>query len=162
MVADEMIDSLQFYWNRSYTMGPWTRNGPRIKSCPPQLHLLEDALTLQYWEIHLELWIALIAKNLSSAPGAGTLEFHHTKELVKENDPANEIVISDQFGEIHISNEAFERLMSRYFEVILAGAPKYKQKWLGSRKRWWRQFVKVARLLQEKINRKNGIVFACA
>ena len=156
MITDEIIDSLQFYWNHSPTRGPWTRNGPRLKKCPPQLHLLEDALTLQYWEIHLETWSAMILKELfmKTPQKIPAKQGFHQKiaKLFYKNKDTNEITISDNFSEVRMSSKAFERLMHRYFEVIITGIPKHKKEWLSSHQKLWQQLVQVARLLQEKIS----------
>lgn len=152
MAADKLIDSLQFYWNYSDTKGPWTKNGPRIKSCPSELSLLEDALTLQYWELHLESWCSLVVSNLFSAAKVQNYSIAHPGEtaVTRESKGEDEIIISDQFGEVRMSAGAFERLMNRYFNVLLYGIPLYKKKWLSSHMHSWKQLHVIARLLQAK------------
>lgn len=142
MIADHIIDKIQFTWLKSQAY-----NGPRIIECPKEFRILQSFLGARFWESCLRfMHDAVLAHHGITYGDSG---FHFPDDLAPEYEEYEGVRFFDPIDEIIISEKAFDRLMNRYFQVILEGTPKFKKELLEEE--WWPKFEKNARALEERV-----------
>ena len=142
LIADRTVDALRIIWDQSpgYI-------GPRVVVASPELRMIKDFLSRETWQHFVQFIV----------PGAlhhhgRVMEYSGFKfqgDLDPDDEPFDGVEMFDPIETIHISEGAFDRVMSRYFGVIIQGVTAHQGPEL--QEGWWPAFVTNARLIDERV-----------
>lgn len=143
LIDDRTVDALRIVWDQSPG-----HTGPRVVDAPAELRVIRDFLSCETWQHFVQFIL----------PGAlhhhGRLieysGFRFQSDLDPDDDPFEGVEMFDPIETIHISEGAFDRLMGRYFEVILHGVTLHQRP--ETHEEWWQGFVTSARALIDRIH----------
>jgi hypothetical protein len=86
----------------------------------------------------------------SSRAGNEYSGFTFQSDLEPDDEPFEGVEMFDPIDTIHISEGAFDHLMSRYFNAIIEGATAHQKPEI--QEEWWQDFVEIARELDARVN----------
>lgn len=138
LIPDQQVDTLQIVWEETPQY-----SGPRVVDTPPELRMIRDFLSTRFWQN----FVRFIAPGVLNHHGRVNeySGFTFQSDLDPDDDPFEGVEMFDPIDTIHISEAAFDRLMSRYFNTIVEGAAAHQKP--ETQEEWWQDFVENAREL---------------
>ena len=142
LIDDHAVEALSIIWDQSLGY-----SGPRIVDAPHELRVVKDFLSRETWQ-HFVQFIQPSTLNHHER----VMEysgFRFQSDLDPDDEHFEGVEVFDPLDTIHISERAFDRLMARYFDVIVRGVTTHHLP--EAREVWWQAFVANTRLLEERI-----------
>lgn len=147
MIDDRLLDMLKIEWGEESPQ----YSGPRVTAVSPEIRVLQDLLTTKFWSSLVQF----------IAPGIlnhhGRVDEYSGFLFPDDLDPGDEsfegVKVFDPLTTIYVSQDAFDRLLSRYFQAIIEGVTKYNKD--EQKEDWWPEFANIAEQLG-----KDGIALA--
>ena len=141
MIPDASVDGLVLAWVEE----PGWR-GPRVVGAPPELRMFRDFLTRSSWQ-HFVRFIApgVLARHGRVAEYSG---FQFASDLEPGDEPFEGVELFDPIDTLHVSEGAFDRLMSRYFDCIIEGVHAHGGP--EAQQGWWPELVRLADQLRQR------------
>lgn len=142
MIDDPHVDALRIVWDDDSLGGP----GPRVVDAPPERRLLRDFLSRETWQQFVQFILpGALNHHGRVAEYSG---FRFPSDLDPDDEPFEGVELFDPIDTLHLSEAAFDRLMSRYFDVIVQGVTENQRPEL--REPWWPRFVQGAQELSAR------------
>ncbi|HEX8113456.1 MAG TPA: hypothetical protein VF516_37255 [Kofleriaceae bacterium] len=139
LIDDRAVDALQIVWDTSCA-------GPRVVDSPPELRMIQEFLSRDTWQHFVQFILpGVVGHHQRVAEYSG---FRFQSDLDPDDDPFEGVEMFDPIDTIHISEAAFDRLMSRYFDTIVRGATENLRPEI--RESWWPKIVDGARTLGDR------------
>jgi hypothetical protein len=148
--SDEAIDGLRIVWAEEPGY-----SGPRVEGCPTELRILKDFLSTGHWQRFVQ-FIApgVLARHGRGVECSGFLfpEDFDAEDFEEEGvEPFEGVQLYDPIDTIHVSQPAFDRLMSRYFDTIVEAVQANRRP--EAAEDWWPTFEGSARELRRRAER---------
>ena len=138
LIDDPTVDGLRIVWVESNDY-----SGPRIVDSPPQLRMIRDFLSRDTWQHFVRFILpGILDRRQRVAEYSG---FRFPNDLDADEESFDCVELYDPIDTIHISQGAFDRLMSRYIQTIIDGVTAHERPEL--REAWWPEIVAAARRL---------------
>ena len=132
MIDDSVIDNIEIVWVATPLPGQ-----TRLKHCPPELTPLHNLFSWWQWKD-----VNFLAEGVVERSGRSVndLGFAYPEEIDEEDEQVEgSVQVFDNFDKIYLSEEAFRRLMLRFFKTLYQGA---KAEGLSvTKEAWWPDFV---------------------
>jgi hypothetical protein len=142
LLSDSLVDSVQIEWEETPH-----RTGPQVVNVPPELRVIRDYLSKPVSESNLKL----IAEGVLDQHGRMMNDsgFWYPEDLDPDDEPFDGVRLSDPLDEIYLSRAAFDRLMVRFFRIILQNAPSSQKDLANST--WWPRFQAIVAQLEQRV-----------
>jgi hypothetical protein len=141
LIDDSKVDALNIVWEESPRY-----SGPRVVDAPPELRMIRDFLSTRFWQ-H---FVQFIAPGVLRRHGRISNESGFTFQ--SDLDPGDErfegVQMVDPIDTIYISEGAFDRLMSRFFNAVIDGARRHQKPVIHAD--WWPELVSTARDIERR------------
>jgi hypothetical protein len=142
LINDDAVDGLQIVWDESPRF-----TGPRVVNASPELRVIRDLLSHESWQHFVQFFLPGALHHHGRVSNESGFRFQ--SDLDPGDEPFEGVELFDPLDTIHISEPAFDRLMNRYFEVIIRAVAAHQGPELGAP--WWQAFVDGARALDHRI-----------
>lgn len=138
MLEDEVVDNIQISWRESEG-----RILPKIDNVPPNLSAISNLLDVNSWDN-----VLFFAEGVGARHGRSINEkgFRYPDDADIGDEPLDGALVYDYFDRVVMSEGAFNRLMSRFFQALIAGAQETNDPVIGES--WWGRFLKLARAIE--------------
>jgi hypothetical protein len=143
LIPDSTIDQIEIIWDPSL---PYP--GTKVKNCPEELKVIEDYFSRSMWSTLLFIAKGVRDKESVGIDESGFLYAHNGFENGEQ--PFEGVKLYGYYGEVFLSESAFQRLMSRFFLTIVKEAPVYKDQIIEQP--WWPEFVKIGLDIVKQVN----------
>jgi len=146
-IEDHAVDALQIVWEESPRF-----TGPRVVNAPPELRVIRDFLSLESWQHYVQFFLPGVVgryQHVSNDSG-----FRFQSDLTPDEEPLEGVELFDPLDTIQLGEAAFDRLMSRYYQVIIQAVTARQGPEL--REGWWQDFLDGARSLEQRVTRAPG------
>lgn len=138
LIDDQKIDGLRVEWGDA---------GPCVVDAPPELRMIQEFLSRDTWQHFVQFILpGILGHHQRVAEYSG---FRFQSDLDPDDDPFDGVEMFDPIDTIHISEAAFDRLMSRYLDAIVRGVTEHARP--EAREAWWPGVVDGARILAERV-----------
>jgi hypothetical protein len=127
-IDDAVIDALEIGWDE-------TNAKPYVANVPPDARVIRDFIDQRFWEHHIEFFFPGVLEQIGRI--SNEQGFWFASDLEPDEQSFEGVQISDPLDTIKLSNGAFDRLMSRYYRVVLDHAegmrlPITQEVWWGA------------------------------
>lgn len=141
-LPDRCLDELDFVWTNEAGY-----RGPSVLGDTPATRLARDFLAQPRWQ-RLVDFIApgVLARHGRGAEYSG---FTFPEDLDPGDEPFEGVELYDPIEAFHVSQAAFDRLMSRYFDVIIDAVTQEQGPELDEP--WWPELVRIAGELRARL-----------
>ena len=143
-IDDRTVDSLRIIWDQSPE-----HTGPRVVDAPAELRMIKDFLSREAWQYFVQFIMPGVLQHHGRVMEYSGFRFQ--SDLDPDDDPFDGVELFDPIETTHVSERAFDRMMSRYFDIIIQGVTANQRPEL--REPWWQRFVEGARVIKERIDR---------
>lgn len=142
VIDDSKVDALHIIWEQSpeYT-------GPRVVGALPELRVIKDFLSRNNWQRFVQFIVPGVLHHHGRVDEYSGFRF--PSDLDPDEEPFDGVEMFDPLATLHISEAAFDRIMSRYFEVIIHGVTTHRHPEIHEG--WWQAFVASARAIEQKV-----------
>lgn len=139
LIEDRGLDALRIEWSARSPGKP----RPVVLGGPPELRILRDFLSRETWQSFARFILpGALNHHGRIAEDCG---FRFRSDLDPDEEPFEGVELFDPIDTIYISEAAFDRLMSRHFDVIVQGVAANQRPELDEP--WWPGFATSARAL---------------
>jgi hypothetical protein len=142
LIDDRAVDALHIVWDESPRF-----TGPRVVNAPPELRVIRDFLSLESWPHFVQFFLPGVVERHQHVSNESGFRFQ--SDLDPGEEPFAGVELFDPLDTIHLSEPAFDRLMSRYVQVIIQAVTAGQRPEL--RERWWQDFLDGARALEHRV-----------
>jgi hypothetical protein len=141
LIDDRTVDAVRIIWDQSPG-----HTGPRVVDAPAELRMLGDFLSRATWPHFVQFILpGVMAHHGRVMEYSG---FRFQSDLDADDEPFQGVELFDPIGTIYVSEAAFDRLMSRYFDSIIRGVIEHQRPEVHEA--WWQGFVTSARVLADR------------
>jgi hypothetical protein len=114
--------------------------------CTEELAVVSSSLEFFSWSELLYLATAVLDRQGIATDGTGFR--YPTDEVDPGETPLEGVEVYNPLGEVQVSVHAFERLMTKYFRAVIAGAEANRNPAL--QEEWWPRFVDAVQAVSQR------------
>ncbi|HEU4326159.1 MAG TPA: hypothetical protein VFS21_23665 [Roseiflexaceae bacterium] len=149
VLDDRLVDAVEIVWEQTPTY-----QGTVVRQAPDELRVIRNYFTRRFWSSLPSIARSASGQSDSGVNGSG---FRFGQELDPGEEPFEGVELYDPLDQIYISRPAFNRLMLRFFEMIIRGATEHGHPLLQELR--WPEFLAHAETLRGIVAGSNSDSF---
>ncbi|BAY62180.1 hypothetical protein NIES22_22490 [Calothrix brevissima NIES-22] len=141
-IDDAVIDALDIGWDD-------TNARPYVSNAPEEVRVIRDMLDMRFcWESRVEFFFPGVLDRIGRVTNESGFLF--PEDLEPGDEPFDGVQMFDPLDTITLSDGAFDRLMSRYFRVVLDRSESLKLP--ITQEPWWSAFADATVQIEQRTN----------